>query len=114
MAVPDTPPPPQQQPQPVVVQINPFDVFAKPAKFKGERGANAGRFLTEMHLFIQHHAATLTTVTTQVQCALTHMEGAAASFKDKYSGVTKVFACHRHTKPCILSSSLNFPSMFVQ
>ena len=37
-----------------------------------------------MHLFIRHHAATLTTVTTQVQCALTHMEGAAASFKDKY------------------------------
>lgn len=60
----------------------PHDLFAKPAKFKGERGPDAERFLTDIKRYIDRHAQNLPTINHQVELALTFMEDKAAKWKE--------------------------------
>lgn len=70
------------------VQVTPESLFAKPSKFKGERGPDAERFLVEMHQYIQRHNNnsnnTIVAINDMVYMAISYMEDKASQFKAKY------------------------------
>ena len=73
-----------RSPAPVHVKVTAEDLFGKPAKFKGERGPDAERFLTDIELYISEHATQLPTINKRVKLALTFMEDKAAKFRSTY------------------------------
>lgn len=70
------------------VQVTPESLFAKPSKFKGERGPDAEQFLVEMHQYIQWHnnnsRNAIVAINDMVYMALSYMEDKASQFKAKY------------------------------